>query len=87
MRKALSVKLNKPSPNQKPQELMKALLQPTVDELLTAIQAANMPDRDKLQLAYRQGYHAGKQSIPDPLYNEFGEQIREVTQAELDWTL
>lgn len=42
---------------------------------------------DALQLAYNHGYSAGfKMGLKDGLYDENGRQIREVTQAELDWT-
>jgi hypothetical protein len=29
----------------------------------------------------------GDSTIPSPLYNKFGQQIREVTQSEIDWSL
>jgi hypothetical protein len=38
----------------------------------------------KLQIAYNIGFEHGY--TPDPLYNAKGEQIREVSQKELDWT-
>ncbi len=40
--------------------------------------------RDVLELAYNAGYKDGRGE--DPLYDARGKQIREVTQAELDWS-
>lgn len=56
-------------------------------EILSEIfENKNLSQWDKLEMAFNYGYVKGQFSIPDPLYNQRGEQIREVTQNELEWT-
>lgn len=65
---------------------IKGLGTPKFEILSEIFENKQLTEWDKLQLAFNYGYAAGQESIPDPLYNTAGKQIREVTQAELDWS-